>query len=57
MAAVVCLAWNVALWPLALAMAAVLVANLESIAITFRLERWQNDVPSVFWIKNRQIAR
>jgi CDP-diacylglycerol--glycerol-3-phosphate 3-phosphatidyltransferase len=52
MAAIVCLAWNLPLWPLALGMVAVTLANLESIAITHLLKRWRNDVPSVFKIKN-----
>ncbi len=50
--ALVCLAWQRPLWPLALAMACVTLANLESLAITYRLNRWQTDVNSVFAIRN-----
>ena len=50
--AIACLAWQLPLWPLAVAMACVTLANLESLAITYRLNRWQADVNSIFTIRS-----
>jgi phosphatidylglycerophosphate synthase len=52
MVAVGCLAWELPVWPLKLAAVSVTLANLESIAITYRLRKWQTDVISVWVIKD-----
>ena len=52
MVAIGCLAWELPSWPLKLAAASVTLANLESIAISFRLREWQTDVISVLAIQN-----
>jgi CDP-diacylglycerol--glycerol-3-phosphate 3-phosphatidyltransferase len=36
------------LWPLRIALAAVALTNIEEILITFTLEKWISDVPTVF---------
>lgn len=38
--------WSV--WPLRVAASAAILGNLEAIAITFVLARWQTDVPTLF---------
>lgn len=45
---IVCLFAEVSSWPLRVAMVCVTVANLESLAITWSLQQWRTDVPSVF---------
>lgn len=52
MTAVGCLAWELPTWPLKLAATSVTLANLESMAITYRLREWQTDVISVWAIRN-----
>lgn len=46
------LGWSV--WPLRVAAVTLMLTNLEAIAITRLLERWQADVPSVFHAKRLQ---
>ena len=48
MAAAVSLVLEWSIWPFRIAAIASIVGNLEAIAITYRLKKWQADVPTVF---------
>ena len=54
MVAIAGLAWGEPVWTLRIAMLAVLLANVESIAITSLLREWHSDVISVFIIRDGQ---
>lgn len=46
----VCLVLDWSVWPLRIAAISIVLTNLESLAIIFRLKDWRTDVPSVFSI-------
>ncbi|MFK7821570.1 MAG: CDP-alcohol phosphatidyltransferase family protein [Planctomycetaceae bacterium] len=49
-----CILGDIAVWPLFVAMVAVMLTNLESIAITRKLTKWQADIPSLYHLWRRQ---
>jgi cardiolipin synthase len=55
--AVICLFAEWAVWPFHVAMAAVILTNLEATAITLSLPRWQADVRSLYHATIKSTAR
>lgn len=51
--ATLCILGNVAVWTLFVAMISVTLTNLESMAITYSLKKWEADIPSLYHLWRR----